>query len=76
MWRIGGYSVVMANRINVALIARSVAALDQLTARGLSVTDVTNRAIQLYAFVEEQRAAGAVLKLHQPGGDVERVTLI
>jgi hypothetical protein len=46
-------------RITVALISRAAADLERLQARaGLSKTDIVNRAITLYEFIDEQMDAG------------------
>lgn len=47
-------------RTTVVLVPKAQEALDQTAARtGLSKTDVINRALQAYAFLEEQAAGGA-----------------
>jgi len=49
-------------RTTVVLIPRAQEALDGTAARmGLTKTDVMNRALQAYAFLEEQWAAGATI---------------
>lgn len=46
-------------RIVIQTLPKTSAALDDLAAKtGLSQTDVANRAIQLYAWWQEQRDAG------------------
>jgi hypothetical protein len=64
-----------SERLHVLLIPASSEALGKATATGVSKTDVVNRAIQLYAFVTEQQAAGSDLLLRTPEGEVERVRL-
>jgi predicted transcriptional regulator len=47
-------------RMSVSLVPRAQEALDATAERtGLSKTDVINRALQAYAFLEEQWADGA-----------------
>jgi hypothetical protein len=63
-------------RANVALIPRTQEALDATTRRtGLSKTDVVNRAVQAYAFLEEQWSAGARI-LVQHGDMTEEVRFL
>lgn len=47
------------DRITVSLIAKAAADLQRLHEHtGMSRTDITNRAISLYQFIEAQRQAG------------------
>ncbi|MEV6013390.1 hypothetical protein AB0M29_42395 [Streptomyces sp. NPDC051976] len=57
-----------AERVTVNLSARSSAALE--TASGLSgdtKTDTINRAIQVYAYLEEMASRGGELYVQEPG---------
>ena len=63
-------------RITIALIPKAQEALDTLTGRsGLSKTDVINRALQAYAFLEDQAAGGAKI-LVQRGRNTEEVRFL
>lgn len=58
------------------LVPKAQEALDETAERlGLSKTDVINRAVQAYAFLEEQMAAGAKI-LVQRGGATEEVRFL
>lgn len=65
-------------RINLALIPKASAALDQaMTATGLSATDVLNRAVQVYAAIEERLAVvGDELLARDRDGNLSRVRII
>ena len=65
-------------RITVALIPKAVAHLQRLQeSTGLSKTDLVNRAISLYQFIDEQLGAGQDLLLQdKETGDTQRVQLI
>lgn len=53
------------------------AAVAELTeATGLSKADVINRAVQIYAFLEAQRAQGREVLLQDPQGALERVHIV
>jgi predicted transcriptional regulator len=63
-------------RITIALIPKAQEALDRTAERtGLSKTDIMNRAIQAYAFLDEQVVAGAKI-LVQRGKSVEEVRFL
>ncbi|WP_234370603.1 hypothetical protein [Streptomyces luridiscabiei] len=52
-------------------------AVNQLTAvTGLSKTDVINRAVQVYAFIEERLHGGSDLLLRNQEGETERVHIV
>jgi hypothetical protein len=54
-------------RVTVALTARVSRELDRLKSlTGLSKTDLVNRALSLYLFVEEQRTEGRQLAVYDP----------
>ena len=56
-----------AERITVALIPKAAADLEKLLDRtGLSKTDITNRAITAYEFIEAQIRAGKEIIISDP----------
>ena len=58
---------VTADRITVALIPKASEDLQRLQDRtGLSKTDLANRAISLYEFIESQLQAGRELLVRDP----------
>jgi hypothetical protein len=64
-------------RITVALISQAIAARDRLRDRtGLSQTDIVNRALQLYDFVNEKNQAGDDLLLRHPDQTTELVRFL
>lgn len=65
-------------RITVSLIPKAAADLAELQDRTyLSKTDIVNRAISLYEFVEAQIAAGRVLLVRDTdSGDMQMVKLL
>jgi hypothetical protein len=65
-------------RITVALISKAVADLQRLQDRtGLSKTDLVNRAISLYEFIDQQISANQNLLLRdKTTGDTQLVQLI
>jgi hypothetical protein len=67
-----------ADRITVALIAKAGADLQRLQDRtGLSKTDIVNRAITLYEFIDAQMRAGhEVLLRDQDTGETQRIMLL
>jgi predicted transcriptional regulator len=66
------------DRITVSLIPRARRELQQLHDKtSLSKTDIVNRAIALYEFIEAQLSAGrAILIRDRETGEVQRITLI
>lgn len=63
-----------ADRINAKLIPQAKDALDWLAGhKGLSRTDIINRALQLYHFTEQRTAAGDQLALLHADGQLESV---
>ncbi|MGW4214025.1 hypothetical protein ACWEIJ_38990 [Lentzea sp. NPDC004789] len=59
----------VVERVNVALIADSAAALGKLQQRtGLKKVDIVNRAVQLYEFVEAQMREGKELVVRDADG--------
>ena len=56
-----------ADRITVALIQKAADDLHAVTSRtGLSKTDVVNRAVTLYQFIDAELAAGNELQVRDP----------
>jgi hypothetical protein len=63
--------------IPLALIVQAAADLDKTCERtGLSPTDIVNRAISLYEFLDEERACGTELLLRRPDGSTFSVLLM
>ena len=65
-------------RVTVNLTPRAMSAMVDICGRtGLGKTDVINRALQIYALVEQliERGEG-VLNVVRPDGDVERIYII
>ena len=61
----------------MGLTTKANAAVNWLAERtGMSKTDVVNRAVQLYQFVEQQEADGAQLGLIRPDDSVDRVHVL
>jgi hypothetical protein len=69
---------VSADRITVALIPKAAVDLQSLQDRtGLSKTDIANRAISLYEFIDAQLRAGNDLLIRDPKtGQTEIVRLL
>ena len=67
-----------AARITIALVAKAAADLTRLqSATGMSKTDVVNRAISLYEFVDAQLRAGRDLIVRDPEtGEAQLVKLL
>lgn len=65
-------------RITVALIPRAAEDLQNLQDKtGLSKTDLVNRAISLYEFIEAERSAGRELLVRDPDtGDMKMIMLL
>jgi hypothetical protein len=64
-------------RITVALVARAIAALRRIVERTkLSQTDVINRAIQLYEFIDYELSTGAELIIIHRDGQRHSVKLL
>jgi hypothetical protein len=68
----------VSDRITVALIARVAAELQHAHDRtGLSKTDIVNRAVSLYTFVDERIAGGDELLIRSKDtGQVEIIRLL
>ena len=69
---------VTADRITVALIPKASEDLQRLQDRtGLSKTDLANRAISLYEFIESQLQAGRELLVRDPEtGESQMIRLL
>jgi len=58
---------VVAERITVGLIPKVVKELDDLQRHtGMSKTDLVNRAVSLYFFIDRHLASGEEIRLHDP----------
>ena len=68
----------VAERITVALIAKAAEDLKRTQARtGLSKTDIVNRALSLYEFLDESLAGGSeILLRHKDTGTTELIRLL
>jgi hypothetical protein len=61
-------------RITVALIPKAGEDLQRLQDRtGLSKTDITNRAIQLYEFIEQQLSEGREVLVREKGSQETQI---
>ena len=66
----GPQPVAPADRITVALVAKAAADLQNTHERTrMSKTDIVNRAVSLYEFVEAELGAGADLIVRRDGQD-------
>jgi len=67
-----------AERITVALVNKAAEDLKRTQARtGLSKTDIVNRALSLYDFIDGRITAGDdVMLRHKGGGDYELLRLL
>jgi hypothetical protein len=64
---------VMTERITVGLIPKVVKELNDLQQKtGMSKTDLVNRAVSLYVFIEEHLSRGEELKLFDPKSQEEQ----
>jgi hypothetical protein len=65
-------------RTSITFIPKAAQDLDELMgATGLNQNDVTNRAVQIYAFMQREFLNGKVLYLGQADGtDIERVHIV
>jgi hypothetical protein len=69
---------VVAERITVGLVQKTADELQRLQrSTGLSKTDLVNRAISMYLFIEEQGEAGhELLRRRKDTGDVEVIRFL
>ncbi|MET8811869.1 hypothetical protein ABZW47_07690 [Streptomyces sp. NPDC004549] len=66
-----------SERYSVTLVPPAVEAIGKLVeVTGLTKTDVINRAVQIYAFLEERMAEGSEVVLRDPNGQYERVHIV
>lgn len=65
-------------KVTVNLTRRSADALDKtIAATGDSKTDVINKALQLYAFLQEHMGARGLLYVRDPGSsEIERLRIL
>ena len=64
-------------RITVTLVPKAAGGLERLRERThLSKTDLVNRAVTLYEFVEEQIAGGSAVLIRTPDGTVSEVRFL
>lgn len=65
-------------RTSITFIPKAAQDLDEMTeSTGLNQNDVTNRAVQVYAFLQREFLEGKVLYLGQADGtDIERVHIV
>jgi len=67
----------VAERITVGLVPKAAASLRRLQERtSLSKTDITNRALALYDFIDAQAAAGAAVRIERPDGSTAEVMFL
>lgn len=73
-----GERQVVAERITVALIARASADLRRVQERtGMSKTDIVNRALTLYEFIDHRLADGSEILLRSEGtSELELIRLL
>jgi Ribbon-helix-helix protein, copG family len=65
------------DRLSVTLLPKVVGQLDRLQDRtGLSKTDVINRAISIYDFIDEQTREGRTLLLRNSDGTTQYVQFL
>ena len=65
------------NRITVGLIKKADEALDELSSdTGLSKSDLVNRALQLYKFIEDEKAKGNTIWVHTPDDKAAQVHFV
>lgn len=67
----------VASRITVALVPKAADALGLLHEQtGLSKTDLVNRALQVYAFLEEKMTGGGEVLVRSRDGKVNQVKFL
>ena len=70
-------SAVEFHKVTVNLIPKAWEAANETAARlGLSRTDVINRALQAYAFIEQVMAGGSEVLVRSGDGTVEQVKFL
>jgi hypothetical protein len=66
-----------SDRITVALIPKAAADLQRLQDRtNLSKTDLVNRAISLYEFIDKEMSAGSDLLIRDTAGEIQLVKFL
>lgn len=66
-----------SERFSVTFVPPAAQAVRELVeATGLNKADVINRAVQIYAFLEDHRRKGNDLLLRSPDGETERVHIV
>jgi hypothetical protein len=67
-----------ADRVTVALVPKAAGDLQQSVERtSLSKTDIINRAVTLFEFVDSRLSDGAELLIRDPAtGEIERIMLL
>ncbi|GCD37997.1 hypothetical protein OEIGOIKO_05807 [Streptomyces chrestomyceticus JCM 4735] len=66
-----------SERYSITLVPPAVEAVNRLTAAtGLSKTDVINRAVQVYGFIEDRIRDGDEVLLRNRDGEIERVHIV
>ncbi len=64
-------------RISINLNMHAVAALEALTkSQGFNKTDTINRALQVYAFIQEELDAGNDIATVGPDGEIMKVCIL
>lgn len=73
-----GQRTSIADRVTVALVAKAAGDLQQTVKRtGLSKTDVINRAVSLYEFIDSRLGDGAELLIRDDKtGQIELIKLL
>ncbi|MFD9999826.1 hypothetical protein [[Kitasatospora] papulosa] len=66
-----------SERYSVTLVPPAVEAISKLVeTTGLTKTDVINRAVQIYAFLEDRMGDGNEVMLRSADGELERVHIV
>ncbi|MGW5721875.1 hypothetical protein ACWEVP_37275 [Amycolatopsis sp. NPDC003865] len=64
------------SRFNATLVGETLNQVEEIAeAEGADLGEVVRRAIKLAHFIYREQARGALLKLHAPGGRVDRITV-
>jgi hypothetical protein len=70
-------AAMVASRITVALVDKALIDLQRTQERtGLSKTDIVNRAISLYHFIDTELDSGGELQVRRPTGETYIVKLM
>ncbi|MFF0733827.1 hypothetical protein ACFYVK_19650 [Streptomyces chartreusis] len=66
-----------SERFSVTFVPPAAQAVRELMeVTGLNKADVINRAVQIYAFLEDRKRKGSDLLLRSPDGETERVHIV